>query len=66
LAESQFDGLAASSDLYQESARFGGRSSGTPSRSVAEWIFRSRPVVAAVGKLDRLEAFGTLARRLAA
>jgi predicted Zn-dependent peptidase len=34
--------------------------------AVAERIFRSRPAVAAVGRLDKLEAYDTLAARLAA
>jgi len=34
--------------------------------AVAERIFRSRPAVAAVGRLDKLEAYDTLTARLAA
>jgi len=34
--------------------------------AVAERIFQSRPAVAAVGRLDKLEAYDTLAARLAA
>ena len=34
--------------------------------AIAERIFRSRPAVAAIGRLDKLQAYDTIATRLAA